>query len=394
MQTGAVKGEARGAWPFVLVAFGASRLLFFAVGTLAAVLLPWAEPAGEPVEPPGFLNYWAHWDGAWYAHLAADGYGPRAPQSTAFFPLYPILVRAWMVLGIGPAFSGVLVSLACTLFATYFLYGIAEKFGGTRTARAATLAFSFFPTAFLLGAPYTEAPFLAFTAGSFWAAYVRRDLLLAGLFGALASATRNLGVLLLIPLGYEFLRHRREFGWRGLAALGLVPVGFVGYAAFLWARFGDPLMFGRAQAFWGRTLTNPATTLNRAWDAAGEGMRFVLNPETLFLNPGSTPALYASNTVSFAFFVLFLVLMGVAFVTLPPGLSAYTFVVTLLPVLTPAPSFPLMSMPRFMLGAFPLFLVAGYLLSRSRTALYAWVLTSVLVGVALTALFTTWRWVA
>ena len=212
----------------MLATFGASRLLFFVAGTLAAVLLPWAQPAGDMPEPPGFLNYWAHWDGAWYAHLATDGYGPRAPQSTAFFPLYPLLVRAGTVFGIGPAFSGVLVSLGCTLFATYFLYRIAEKFGGAGTARAATLAFSFFPTAFFLGAPYTEAPFLAFTAGSFWAAYVRRDLLLTGLFGALAAATRNLGVLLLIPLGYEFLRHRREFGWRGLLALGLVPVGLMG----------------------------------------------------------------------------------------------------------------------------------------------------------------------
>ena len=332
-----MKGEGLGAWPFVLVTFGASRLLFFFVGTLAALVLPWAEPAGEPLEPPGFLSFWAHWDGAWYAELATEGYGPRAPQSTAFFPLYPLLVRAGTVFGIGPAFSGVLVSLVCTLFATYFLYRIAEKFAGTGTARASTLAFSLFPTAFFLGAPYTEAPFLAFTAGSFWAAYVRRDLLLAGIFGALAAATRNLGVLLLIPLGYELLKHRREFGWPGLLSLGLVPVGTLGYMAFLWARFGDPLAFGSAQGFWGRELTNPATTLSRAWSAAGYGAKYVLDPSTLFLDPGAAPALYASNTVSLAFFVLFLVLMGVWLAVLPPGLSAYTFVVSMIPVLFQAP---------------------------------------------------------
>ena len=201
-------------------------------------------------------------------------------------------------------------------------------------------------------------------------------------------------MLLLIPLGYELLRHRREFGWRGLLSLGLVPVGLLGYLAFLWARFGDPLVFGRAQGFWGRELTNPATTLTRAWTSAGEGVRFVLNPEVLFASPDASPALYASNTVSLAFFALFLVLMGVGFVVLPPGLSAYTFIVTLLPVLTPAPSFPLMSMPRFMLGAFPLFLVVGYVLSRSRPALYLWLLVSAGSGAALTAMFVTWRWVA
>jgi hypothetical protein len=65
-----------------------------------------------------------------------------------------------------------------------------------------------------------------------------------------------------------------------------------------------------------------------------------------------------------------------------------------LPVLTPAPRFPLMSMPRFVLGAFPVFLVLGYLLSRSRPVFVLWLVLSGALGVALTALFTTWRWVA
>jgi hypothetical protein len=53
-----------------------------------------------------------------------------------------------------------------------------------------------------------------------------------------------------------------------------------------------------------------------------------------------------------------------------------------------------MSLPRFLLGGFPVFLVLGYLLSRSRPAFVLWLLLSSGVGVPLTALFTTWRWVA
>jgi hypothetical protein len=53
-----------------------------------------------------------------------------------------------------------------------------------------------------------------------------------------------------------------------------------------------------------------------------------------------------------------------------------------------------MSQPRFVLGAFPMFLVLGYLLSRNRTALVSWLIFSGALGVALTALFATWRWVA
>jgi hypothetical protein len=53
-----------------------------------------------------------------------------------------------------------------------------------------------------------------------------------------------------------------------------------------------------------------------------------------------------------------------------------------------------MSLPRLVLGAFPVFLVLGYLLSRSRPALVLWLILSTGTGVVLTTLFTTWRWVA
>ena len=384
-----------GAWAFVLAVFGLSRLFFLGVGALAATYLPQAEPAGNPLEPPGFLSYWSHWDGAWYSEIATEGYGERTPASTAFFPLYPMVLRLGTAIGVGPALWGVLISLICTLFALFFLYRIAEELYDVRTARVATLALAFFPTAFFLNAVYTEAPFIALTTGAFWAAYVRRNFLLAGLLGSLAAATRNLGVLLLIPLAVEWARNRREFGAGGLAGMALIPAGLLAYAAFLWGRFGDPLVFAHQQSeYWGRTLASPATTVADAWGAASAGAGYVLDPATLFLNTSARPALEASNTVNLVFLLIFLILMGVGFVVLPPGLSLYTFIIVLLPLLTPAPAFPLMSLPRFLLGAFPIFLVLGYLLSKSKPALILWFLFSASTGVALTALFTTWRWVA
>jgi Dolichyl-phosphate-mannose-protein mannosyltransferase len=382
-------------WIFVLTIFFLSRLLFLGVGSLAATYLPWAEPAGDPLEPPGFLNYWAHWDGAWYSEIATDGYGGRSPTSTTFFPLYPMLVRLGISLGGGPALWGVLISLLAAPVALFFLYRIAENLYDTRAARAATLSFAFFPTAFFLNAVYTEALFLALSAGALWAALVRRNLLLAGLLGSLAAATRNLGVILLLPLLSEWLRYRREFGLRGLAGVALVPAGLLGYAAFLWGRFGNPLVFASQQdEYWGREFTNPFTTLGDAWQAARDGARYLFDPETLFLNTSATPALDASNTLNFAFLILFLFLLAIGFVVLPPGLSLYNLFVVLLPVLTPAPAFPLMSLPRFMLAAFPVFLVLGYLLTRARPVLVLWLLLSTGTGVALTTLFTTWRWIA
>ena len=384
-----------GAWPFVFSVFLLSRLLFLAVGALAAALLPWAKPGGFPLEPPGFLNYWAHWDGAWYSEIATKGYGAHAPASTAFFPVYPMLVRFGAYLGGGAALWGVLISLVATLFTFYFLYRIAESLRGVYAARATVIVLAFFPTAFYMNAVYTEALFLAFSTGCVWAAHVRRDLLLAGILGALAAATRNVGVLLLLPLLYEWYRNRREFGRTGLLEIGAVPVGLVAYLVFLAGRFGDPLIFANEQsAYWNRSLTNPATALNMAWRAAGIGVKYLLDPAALFLGRPAAPALLASNTLNLAFLVLFLLLAGISFAVLPPGLSLYAFIITLVPVLSPSPSFPLLGFPRYLLAAFPLFIALGYLLSRSRTVLVLWLVVSIVLGVALTALFTTWRFVA
>jgi Mannosyltransferase (PIG-V) len=380
------------AWPFVLAVLAFSRLLFLGTGAVAAAILPWAKPFPSAVGPPGFLDYWAHWDGAWYSDIAMHGY--RTPTSTAFFPLFPMLLRVGTALGGGPALWGVLISLVAIPFAMYFLYRVAEKLRGVKAARIAVLTFAFFPTAFFLNATYTEALFVAFTTGSFWAAYVRRDLLLAGLLGALAAATRNLGVLSLIPLGYEWLRNRQEFGWRGMWEIGIVPTGLLGYMIFLWVRFGDPLIFFSAQeTFWRRELTDPTTALEMAWTKAREGLSHLLHPATLFLDPrGGDAVLEAYNTISFAFLVLLLVLVSIGFIVLPVRLSVYTFLVTLLPVLTPNPEIPLMGLPRYALGTFPLFFILGYLLSHSRLALYLWLIICGGLGIAFTALFVTWRW--
>ena len=140
-------------------------------------------------------------------------------------------------------------------------------------------------------------------------------------------------------------------------------------------------------------MHNPFVTAARAWSAAGDGVEYVRDPAGLFLDPDAGPALAASNAINVVFVVAFLVLLGVGFSVLPTGLWAFAAITVLLPVLTPAPSFPLMSQPRFFLGAFPVFLVLGYLLSRRRPFLALWLVPSILAGVALTALFVTWQWV-
>src|SRR5215217_1934183 len=298
-------------WNFILTTFVLSRLFFFGVGIVAAAFLPWVEGPTAPEALGGFLGPWTRWDGVFYLAIADEGYDVVLPEGTAFFPLYPMLMRLGAALGVPTALWGVLISLIATFCSLYFVYRIAEKHWGQKVARNAVLTFAFFPTAFFLNAVYTEALFVALAAGSYWEAYGRRDLLLAGLWGALAAATRSSGVLLLIPLVYLWLRNRTEFGWRGLWQLALVPAGLLGYMIFLWYKFGDPLMFTNVQTIWGRELTSPLATLEYAWTSAADGLQYVLDPATLFLDQSGNPAGIASNTVNILFLVLLLVLLGI-----------------------------------------------------------------------------------
>src|SRR2546423_10814783 len=189
-------------WPFVLAVWVGSRAFFFVVGAVGHAYLSHAEPGGFPREPPGILNYWAYWDGGWYTTIAQQGY--FNPPSTSFFPLYPILIWLGTHLGGGTAFWGVVVSTLSLLGALFFVYRIAEDLFDERVARASVLALAFFPSAFFLNAAYTESLFLLLTSGSIWALRCRRRLLLAGTFDYFTGATRNVGVLLVLPLAWDW----------------------------------------------------------------------------------------------------------------------------------------------------------------------------------------------
>jgi hypothetical protein len=384
-----------GAWPFVLAVWFASRAFFFTVGVLGHAYVGFAMPGGSPQEPPGFLDYWAHWDGAWYAAIAQRGYFDHA--STSFFPLYPLLVRLFDYLPGGTAYWGVVVSTACLLAALYFFYEVAEELFDAPVARASTLVFAFFPSAFFMNAVFSESVFLAATTGTVWALRVKRNFLLACLFACFATAARNVGVFLLVPLVYALVRDRPVRIWQGVLGLVGSVGGLAAYMLYLWQVRGGPLDFAVAQReTWGRTLTNPVSTLHKAWTTGVFGARYAFHPLTIFGNNGVEPAFKASDTFNLVFFAIlvFLVVVGAFVSKLPLDLWAYSVLVILAPVLTPSPLWALTSFNRYLLTSFPLFFVLGWLLAWNRVLVGVWVGASAALGFYLTLLFVTWRWVA
>jgi hypothetical protein len=356
--------------------------------------------------PFGAMNLWSHWDGEHYVALAAGGYlQPPYNVSPAFFPLYPLLMRSFAELFGGPlslpALSvwGVLLSLLALPFAFYFVYKIAESGWGERTARTAVLSLAVFPTSFFFNAVYTESLFLALSAGSIWALRVRRDLLLACALAAFAAATRNVGIFLLVPLAYEWLRGEagREYGWgKGVACLALAPSGLLAYVVYLWSRSGDLFLFYSAQGYWSRRPTGPSTFLTAVFTEAYESLEGLFRPQPLAdsvledlmgrLN-GTTDA----YNLLFLLFAAVLLVLGVRVLSF--SLSAYTFLLVIPAVFFGKPETPLMGFPRYVLVAFPLFIVLAVLL-KNRRHLRLWLGLSAVFSLVLCAEFVSWRFVA
>jgi hypothetical protein len=387
---------------FVLFVYIASRLFYLLTGVLLARVMPVSRFAPTAIDDIEFgpLNIWAHFDGAWYSLIAANGYDIAG--APVFFPLYPLLMSSLATLFGGPltlgALSvwGVLVSLLAFPFALYFVYNIAHEGWGTRVAKVTVLTLALFPTAFFFNAAYTESLFLALSAGSLWALRVRRDLLLACLLAGLATATRNVGVFLLVPLAYEWLGNAREFRWRG-AYLALVPSGLLAYAAYLWLRFGDPFLFYTEQRHWGRTTGDHLGTLLSAWKPALRGARMLLD-SSLLADPSlsrlAAQVQSGNNTYYLIFFLFAVALLVAGLRVLPYSLTGYALLLVLVPALFGPPQSPLFSFPRFMLVAFPLFITLAVVLEEHRWLLRGWLVLSATFSLVLCALFVSWRFVA
>ncbi|MGH2752604.1 MAG: mannosyltransferase family protein [Actinomycetota bacterium] len=226
------------------------------------------------------LELWTRWDARHFLEIAEFGYtDPRTdPHATAFFPLYPLLIRASSAAGLNPALAGMLISTAASVVAVAYLYRLAEEELGRGAGRRAALYLLFFPTAVFLVAPYSEALFLAGAVPAFF--YARRGRWPAsGACAAVSLGARAAGAFLIFGLALEFVR-RRDFTRAsllraaGAGVIALLPL--VAYAAYLASLEGDPFYFFTDQRLgWGRELSGPLEALRNTWGAtrvgAGEG---------------------------------------------------------------------------------------------------------------------------
>ena len=381
----------------------------------------------------------ARWDAAWYLVIARYGYrpdlGPFTSSRDAFFPLYPLGVRALGATGLPLVLAGVLLSTAALALALYGIHRLTTlELGGSaaragrslldararpstsspqQVARLAVLVTAFAPMAFFLSAVYSESLYLALSVGLFYAAR-RGRFLTAGVLAALAAATRSAGIVLLLPALMLYAYGPREdrppdySHARGLAPryrlrrdalwLALAPLGLFAYMLYLSLAGGDALAPFHAQDIWGRHFAGPYVG---AWDglrAAFDGVRQLASGQQhhLYFPAGGGSAFVSSehNLLLLAFLLAGVVALVGVLRALPLAYGVYVIAALALPLSYPVSSQPLMSLPRFLVVLFPLGIwFAAWLAERPRLQRPALVCSGVLLAF-FTAEFATWHWVA
>jgi hypothetical protein len=255
--------------PAVTTAFsvwGAAALAYFLIN-----LMVWMTRSEAGPRLSGLIEVWNQWDTGHYTTIAMFGYNPTT-ENTAFFPVYPLLIRFFEpVLPGGALSAGLIISHVACIASLAVLYRLVEELVGEALAKRTVAFLMAFPFAFFLVAAYNESTFLFFTVAS-WYCMRRGHWWSAGLFAAFASGTRQAGVLLAIAFVIEYLRQREwrlsQVRWNALA-VALVPTGMLAYAFYLWQAFGDPWKFLHVQAMWGREPTWPWDGTLRAMSVIG-----------------------------------------------------------------------------------------------------------------------------
>ena len=310
----------------------------------------------------------ARWDSFWYTDIAENGYvfkGPEKLSNIVFFPLYPLLIKVTSFFVDGNLMlAGWLLSITFLFLALFYFAKLIREFHKEIDYKLPLMLLLIFPTAFFLNAIYTESLFLFLSIAAFYYA-LKKNFVLAGIFGFFASLTRITGALLFIPLLWEYFKNRkftRPFN-KELLSIFLVPLGTLSFFLFHYFKFGDFFLFFRVEGWWGRA--------------------FSLNKDHFLLL--THPA--AVNLFTDVLFVIFAVMATYfVFKKLRTSYGLYMAATLLVALGTGT----LMSIGRYLLVLFPIYILLAKL--KDQYQLFAYIFISVLLFAMNVILFVNNYW--
>lgn len=328
------------------------------------------------------------WDSGWYVAIVESGYQnppTRVAEQTnhAFFPLYPLIVRAIVkATKMETSVAGNIVSALALLGTLPLLAQFTRRNFGEDEVKPALWLFLLFPTSFFFASVYTESLVLFLSLLAVVALQEKKPFVSAA--GAyLAGLTRISGILL---APYLFLLSLEESGrdelkkprtWIKALVAALPPLaGFGTFCLYYWKRFGDPFLFFTAQHNW-------ADAPKTVWD----GPRLIWEAVVTDITTGRILTKSPARTLEGFFFVLFIGLSLYLIVKKRFSHGAYSGMTTGI-ILA---SGTLESTGRYVLPAFPAFVALSRL--HTRPILWALILTGCAAAqVFYVFVFVHWLW--
>lgn len=373
---------------FCLVVFCVARVAVSLVAVAAVGAHPPDASAITGVSPPASFTVAAtsgwhnaldgmqRWDEAWFAWIAADGYGNSEGVRAAFFPAFPAATAATAaVTGTSTPTAATIASNVAYLCSLIVLFRLTTLELGDREARWSVAFFAAMPTSFFFLAPYSESLFLLATLLVFLLAKSERWSLAASA-GVLAGLTRPMAVAL-TPAVWWITRSASQASRRArIAAVAAPVVGILCYLAWWGVARGDALAPVHAQTYWGRGTTFAPFTVVR-------GLTFAV----LAAVRGVRPDLLVDGALT----TCFIVSAVLAVRRIPGAYVAYVWSTLLIPLSFAWAPRPFLSVPRLACVLFPVAWVwVGVLHTRTRLTIGIAVMA---VGqLALAGVFMNWGW--
>ncbi|NLE51006.1 MAG: hypothetical protein GX613_06320 [Chloroflexi bacterium] len=298
--------------------------------------------------------FYARWDSPRYVAIAREGYRPDdgpVDDRTAFYPIYPLLMRAVHAVAIAPlglddwtlagragagyALAGMIVSAGMSLVAALAMYALAWDRRGADAAWRAAFYLLVFPSALYMAQVYTEATYLALSLGMLAALYRRRWLIALPLI-VLATLTRAVGLFLVLPFVAVWLRD----WWNGIQPPRWALAGVVAppLAWLAWNRWIASLGVDPVEVY--ASFNREVLSLRGLLDLAGDVVYIFQEPN----------AVHVALDLAMALGGIVLCLVALR---REPGLALYGLAAIALPL----SSGQLTSMSRYVLAAAPIFLV-------------------------------------
>lgn len=348
----------------------------------------------------------ARWDSVWYLQIAHQGYFSRG--SSAFFPLYPLLIHIGAGIFGSEILVGTLISVVCMIAATYLLYLLARLEMGDRAARTTVLLLAFFPMSFFFSAVYTESLFLMLSLGAIYAARMDRWAI-ASILAALASASRINGILLIVPLLLIYLygprsapnRTARAGWWRPRYRLSpsvlwllLVPAGLAAYLGYLWVAHNAPLApFQVQDALWRHHFAGPFGAVVDLAQHLPNDVHRIFAGHALLISPGEPLNWNIHDLIDVGFLAFAVAGFALSWRRVSMPLFVYGFVYLAYALSDPTATEPLQGFDRYLLLAFPLFMGWGaWLAERSKARRVTLAISGVLL-VGFSGLWGFWGWI-